>query len=73
MMNFGENLSKPSWLMHYPCTLILISTSSTTITILYYSSQLRHVMMNLGEKLTEEEIEEMVREADIDGEPAPCV
>jgi Ca2+-binding EF-hand superfamily protein len=25
-------------------------------------------MMNLGEKLTEEEVEEMIREADIDGD-----
>jgi calmodulin len=25
-------------------------------------------MMNLGEKLTEEEVEEMIREADVDGD-----
>merc|ERR1739848_454971 len=31
-------------------------------------SELRHVMTNLGEKLTEEEIEEMIREADDDGD-----
>lgn len=30
--------------------------------------QLRHVMTNLGEKLSDEEIDEMVREADIDGD-----
>lgn len=29
-------------------------------------SDLRHVMTNLGEKLTDEEIEEMMREADVD-------
>lgn len=30
--------------------------------------QLRHVMTNLGEKLTEEEVDEMIREADVDGD-----
>lgn len=30
--------------------------------------ELRHVMTNLGEKLTEKEVNEMVREADIDGD-----
>jgi calmodulin len=29
---------------------------------------LRHIMTNLGEKLTDEEVDEMIREADIDGE-----
>ena len=28
--------------------------------------QLRHVMMNLGEQLTEEELEQMIRVADLD-------
>ncbi|XP_069110938.1 calmodulin-like [Argopecten irradians] len=32
------------------------------------AAELRHVMTNLGEKLTDEEVEEMVREADIDGD-----
>jgi len=31
------------------------------------ASELRHVMTNLGEKLDDEEVDEMVREADIDG------
>lgn len=32
------------------------------------SSELRRVMTNLGEKLTEEEVEDMIKEADIDGD-----
>lgn len=30
--------------------------------------QLRHVMINLGEKLTDEEVDQMIREADQDGD-----
>ena len=30
--------------------------------------ELRSVMVNLGEKLTDEELEEMIREADVDGD-----
>lgn len=30
--------------------------------------ELRHVMANLGEKLTDEEVAEMIREADMDGD-----
>ncbi|CAM1311893.1 Uncharacterised protein g5829 [Pycnogonum litorale] len=32
------------------------------------ASELRHVMTNLGEKLTDEEVEEMIKEADLDGD-----
>lgn len=32
------------------------------------STELRRVMTNLGEKLTEEEVEDMIKEADIDGD-----
>ena len=35
---------------------------------LQFTFQLRHVMTNLGEKLTDEEVDEMIREADIDGD-----
>ena len=34
----------------------------------YLTFLLRHVMTNLGEKLTDEEVDEMIREADIDGD-----
>jgi len=30
--------------------------------------QLRHVMTKLGEKLSEEEVDDMIREADVDGD-----
>ncbi|KAH7445584.1 hypothetical protein KP509_01G015900 [Ceratopteris richardii] len=32
------------------------------------AAELRSVMANLGEKLTDEEVDEMIREADIDGD-----
>merc|ERR1711907_714538 len=32
------------------------------------AAELRHVMPNLGEKLTDEEVDEMIREADVDGD-----
>ena len=32
------------------------------------AAELRHVMTNLGEKLTDEEVDEMIRERDIDGD-----
>ncbi|XP_019493370.1 PREDICTED: calmodulin-like [Hipposideros armiger] len=32
------------------------------------AAELRYVMMNFGEKLTEEEVDEMIREVDIDGD-----
>ncbi|XP_069466335.1 calmodulin-1-like [Ambystoma mexicanum] len=32
------------------------------------AAELRHVMNNLGEKLTDEEVDEMIREAGIDGD-----
>lgn len=35
------------------------------------AAELRHVMTNLGEKLSDEEVDEMIREADIDGVSPP--
>ncbi|KAI5397774.1 Calmodulin-3, variant 2 [Lathyrus oleraceus] len=32
------------------------------------ASELRHVMMNLGEKLSDEEVKQMIKEADMDGD-----
>ncbi|KAI3459435.1 hypothetical protein Pfo_016098 [Paulownia fortunei] len=32
------------------------------------ANELRHVMINLGEKLTDEEVEQMISEADLDGD-----
>ncbi|XP_068650035.1 calmodulin-like protein 11 [Aristolochia californica] len=32
------------------------------------ATELRHVMISLGEKLTDEEVEQMIREADLDGD-----
>merc|ERR1712017_32397 len=32
------------------------------------AAELRHVMTNLGEKFTDEEVDEMIREADVDGD-----
>merc|ERR1711967_137075 len=32
------------------------------------AAEIRHVMTNLGEKLTDEEVDEMIREADVDGD-----
>ncbi|KAG5519941.1 hypothetical protein PMAC_000218 [Pneumocystis sp. 'macacae'] len=36
------------------------------------AAELRHVMTNLGEKLTDDEVDEMIREADVDGEARRC-
>ena len=32
------------------------------------AAELRHVMTSIGEKLTDDEVDEMIREADVDGD-----
>lgn len=32
------------------------------------STELRHVMTNLGERLSDEEVDDMIKEADLDGD-----
>ena len=32
------------------------------------AAELRHVMTNLGEKLTDDEVDDMIKEADLDGD-----
>ncbi|KAF9028904.1 hypothetical protein BDZ89DRAFT_744122 [Hymenopellis radicata] len=36
------------------------------------AAELRHVMTNLGEKLSDNEVDEMIREADVDGDGQIC-
>jgi len=65
---------------HTDCPPVLSTTHGFALTrVSSCPLQLRHVMTNLGEKLTEEEVDEMIREADIDGDgqarafdAAPC-
>ena len=49
--------------------LVHIQHFNQVVMALFFSAaELRHVMTNLGEKLTDEEVDEMIREADIDGD-----
>ena len=50
------------------CTLRLCSVFDKDGNGFISAAELRHVMTNLGEKLTDEEVDEMIREADIDGD-----
>lgn len=58
---------------HYPCPhyqslSVIIAECSQDGNGYISAAELRHVMTNLGEKLTDEEVDEMIREADIDGD-----
>lgn len=57
---FGLELKFP--VFFFPIYLLLYSNQAC------YISQLRNVMINLGERLTDEEAEQMIREADLDGD-----
>ena len=46
------------------CPVVLHQDGNSYIS----AAELRHVMTNLGEKLTEEEVDQMIREADTDGD-----
>ena len=58
----NQTLAEP----HHPATKLLWHASC--LTLRHVCRQLRHVMTNLGEKLTDEEVDEMIREADVDGD-----
>ena len=49
---------------YYECLIYTVQDGNGYIS----AAELRHVMTNLGEKLTDEEVDEMIREADIDGD-----
>ena len=49
---------------YYECLIHTVQDGNGYIS----AAELRHVMTNLGEKLTDEEVDEMIREADIDGD-----
>ena len=49
-------------------TMLYIKTDSVVWCVYSFVLCFRHVMTNLGEKLTDEEVDEMIREADIDGD-----
>lgn len=58
---FENSLDSP-WIYHY------FSVFDKDGNGYISAAELRHVMTNLGEKLTDEEVDEMIREADIDGD-----
>ena len=58
---FENSLGSP-WIYHY------FSVFDKDGNGYISAAELRHVMTNLGEKLTDEEVDEMIREADIDGD-----
>ena len=54
--------------LNNPLHLLLKILQYIPLSLLCSAAELRHVMTNLGEKLTDEEVDEMIREADIDGD-----
>ena len=53
---------------HYESLPVTVAECSQDGNGYISAAELRHVMTNLGEKLTDEEVDEMIREADIDGD-----
>ena len=51
------------WIFMAAIVCVLCRASSS-----FSAAELRHAMTNLGEKLTDEEVDEMIREADVDGD-----
>ena len=51
------------WILMAAIVCVLCSAGSS-----FSAAELRLVMTNLGEKLTDEEVDEMIREADVDGD-----
>ena len=82
--NTVEHTASGSWMLTHHCndgkTTIMMYADTEEELIeafkvfdrdgngLISAAELRHVMTNLGEKLTDEEVDEMIREADIDGD-----
>ena len=54
--------------IHWYCLVIVYRVFDKDTNGFISAAELRHVMTNLGEKLTDEEVDEMIREADIDGD-----
>ncbi|KAF9677653.1 hypothetical protein SADUNF_Sadunf08G0129900 [Salix dunnii] len=52
---------------HFTYSIGKRSLLNNTLALLVHV-QLRHVMINLGEKLTDEEVDQMINEADLDGD-----
>lgn len=70
-MNLLDICSKSFWFLINVTKSFLISTDRVfdkDNNGLISSTELRRVMTNLGEKLTEEEVEDMIKEADMDGD-----
>ena len=62
-------IQKTFKLCMYTPNFALLETCYSTLLVLSTSAEeLRHVMRNLGENLTDEEVNEMIREADSDGD-----
>ena len=67
LLPFKRNFA--SHLVEFGCFSQFLCLFSLSFYLRYISAaELRHVMTNLGEKLTDEEVDEMIKEADLDGD-----